>query len=86
MKDRIEENIEVIFRRVEKEVGVGAEKDHFQEILIIGKTLDQGQDQEQVKIEIELGVINIENMIILQKIALYLKKKERQSKSSKCLI
>ena len=38
LKDRIEENIEVIIGMkiiVEKEVGVGLAKDHFQGILII---------------------------------------------------
>ena len=39
--------------------------------------VDQGQDQEQVQIEMELDVINVGNMIILQRIALPPKKKER---------
>ena len=55
----------------EKEEGLRLEKDHFQRILIIeGMTevqtiVDQGQNQEQVQTEIELGVISVENMIIL---------------------
>ena len=58
MEDRIvEENIEVIIGMkitVEREVGVGLEKDHFQEILIIEGMIeaqviaDQGLDQGQV--------------------------------------
>ena len=67
---------------VEKEVGVGLEKDHFQRISVIeGEasivvTVDQGQDQEQVQIDMALGVISVENMIILQKIALQQKNRE----------
>ena len=54
----------------EKEVEVGLGKDHFQGILIIEGTTEaqaivyQGLDQEQVEIELELGVIGVENMIL----------------------
>ena len=63
---------------VEKEVG----KIHFQGILIIEgttevqATVDKGQDQEKVE-EIELGVLSVQNMIILQKITLQ-PKEERE--------
>ena len=86
MEDRIiEEDIgEIIGMKIipEKEVGVGLEKDHIQTIIAEGETgvaviVDQGQDQEQVKTEIELGVINVGNMITLQMIAPTPKKKER---------
>ena len=86
MKDRkVEEKIEVIIGKriiAEKEVEVGLEKDHFQGILIIEGMIeaytivDQDLDQEQVQIEIELGVIGVEN-IISKKTALHLKKKEK---------
>ena len=42
-------------------------------IVIVG----QGWDQEQGQIDIGLGVINVENMITLQKIVPQLKRKER---------
>ena len=47
---------------------MGLEKDHIQTIIADGETgevviVDQGQDQEQVQTEIELGVINVGNMI-----------------------
>ena len=88
MEDRIvEQNIKVIIGMkliAEREVGVGLEKDHFQGIIIIIEGMievyaivDQGQDQEQVQIEIESGVISVENIIIFQKIVLHPKKKER---------
>ena len=84
MEDRIvEENIEVIIRTkiiAEKEVKVGLEKDHFQGISImegmIGALAIVNQGQDQVQIEIQLGVISVENIIISGKIALCLKKKE----------
>ena len=65
----------------EKEVEVGLEKD-IQTIIAEGETgvvviVNQGQDQEQEKTEIELGILSVENMIILQRITLQLKKKER---------
>ena len=52
----------------EKEVGVSLEKDHIQTIIVEGETgvvviVDQGQDQEQVQIQTELGVIDVENMV-----------------------
>ena len=84
-EDRIiEEDIEEIIGMkiiTEKEVGVGLEEDHIQTIIAEGETgvvviVDQGQDQEQVQIYIELGVINVENMITSQRIALPPKKKE----------
>ena len=83
----VEENTEVIIRMkiiAEKEVGVGLGKDHFQGILIIIEgtievlaIVEQGQDQQQVEIEIELGAISVENMTILWKIAQHLRKEER---------
>ena len=70
----VEENTEITIGlkiTVEIEIGVDLAKDPFQEMLIIEETIevivDQGLVQEQVQIEIELGVINVENMIILQK-------------------
>ena len=39
--------------------------------------VDQGQDQEQVQMEIELGVISVGNMIISRKIVLHPKNKEK---------
>ena len=72
MEDRIiEEDIEEIIGMkiiTEKEVEVGLEKD-IQTIIAEGETgvvliVDQGQDQEKVQIEIDLGVISVENMII----------------------
>ena len=72
-------------------MGVGLEKDHFQKIIAERDTgvvviVDHGEDQEQVQLDIELGVINVVNIIILQRIALPQKKKNRWSKISKCLI
>ena len=51
-----------------KEVEVGLKKDHILTIIVEGETgvvviVDQSQDQEQVQIVIELGVISVENMI-----------------------
>ena len=76
LEDRIaEENTKMIIGiivTVEIEVGVNLEKSHFQETIAIVEgmievqaTVDQGQDQEQVQIKIELGVISVGNMIIL---------------------
>ena len=83
LEDRIiEEDIEEIIGMkiiTDKEVGVGLEKDHIWTIIAEGETgliVDKGQDQEQVQIEIELGVINVENMITLQRIALSPKKRD----------
>ena len=67
----IEENIEEIIGIkiiTEKEVGAGLEKDHIQTIIAGGEIrvvviVDQGYIQEQVQIEIELGVMNAGNMI-----------------------
>ena len=63
----------------QKEVGVGLEKDHIQVISdgMIGVVVivDQGQDQEQIWIETELGIICVENMIISWKIVQQPKKK-----------
>ena len=88
LEDKIvKENTEVIIGMktiAEREVGVGPEKDNFQGITIIIEgaieaqaVVDQGLDQEQVQIEIELGAINVENMTILWEIAPHLRKKER---------
>ena len=74
----VEEGIwEIIGMRIitEKEVEVGLEKGNW--TMIGGETgvvviVDQGQESEQVQTEIELGVISVENMITLQKIALQL--------------
>ena len=88
MEDRIaEENTEVIIGMiviVGIEVEVNLEKGYLQETIAIIKGMievqaieDQGKDQEQVQIEIELGVISVGNMIILQKIVLIPKKKEK---------
>ena len=74
MEDRIEEeDIEEIIRNKiikEKEAEVGLEKGHMQTIIAEGETVvvvivDQGQDQEQVHIGIELSVISVESMITL---------------------
>ena len=82
-EDRIaEENTEEnIWRKitVEWEIGVDLEKGHFQEtiaIIIEGMIevqalVDQGQDQEQIWIGIELSVISVERMITLQSIVLH---------------
>ena len=77
LEDRIaEENTEVIIEMiviVEIEVEVNLEKGHSQETIAIIEGMievqaiaDQGQDQEQVQKEIELGVISVGNMNILQ--------------------
>ena len=78
-EDRItEENIEVtreMKATAEREVGVGLEKGHFQEVMVaviegmieVQVIADQGQDQEQAQIGIELDVISVESMITLQK-------------------
>ena len=84
----IEGTIEVI---IMKEVGVGLEEGHIQviseEMTGVVVIVGHGQDQKQVLIETELGVISVENMIILQKIVQQqLKKKGRQNKYSRCLI
>ena len=83
LEDRIaEENIEVIIGMivtVEIEVGVNLEKGHFQEtiaVMVEGMIevhviVDQGQDQEQIRIGIKLDVISEESMITLQKIFLH---------------
>ena len=86
LEERIgEESTETIIEMKEIEVGVGLEKDHFGEVLVMiieGMTeaqaivADQGLVQGQSQIEIELGATNVENMIILQKIAPHPKKKE----------
>ena len=66
MEERIvEKDIEEIIGMesvTEKEVEVGLEKDIW--TITEGKigVVDGGQDQEQVKIGIELGVISVENM------------------------
>ena len=86
MEDRIaEKNTEMIIGItviVEIEVAGNLEKGHFQDIIAIIEGMievqaivDQCQDQEEVQIEIELGVINVGNIIILQMIVLHLKKK-----------
>ena len=74
-----------------KEVGVDLEKGHIQviskEMTGVVVIVGQGQDQEWVLIETELGVINVENIIILQKIVQQqLEMKERHNKYSRCLI
>ena len=85
LEDRtIEEDIEEIIgmrTMTEKEIGVGLEKDHIQTI-VEGETgvvviVDQGQDQGQVQIGIELDALSVGNMITLQKIAPPPEKKER---------
>ena len=88
-----EGNTEVIIGMiviVEIEVVVNLEKGHLKETIAIIEGMievqvivDQGQDQEQVKIEIKLGVISVGNMIILQKIVLHPKKKENENISNK---
>ena len=96
-EDRIaEENTDVIIGMtvtVEIEVGVNLEKGHFQETIAIIEGMievqaivDQGQDQEQVLIGIELDIINVESMITLQKIALHPMKRGKWNKSNKCSI
>ena len=68
---------------VEIEVGVGLEKDHFWEMLMIkgmtevqAITADPGLVQELTQIEIELGLASVESTVILPKTAPPLKKKE----------
>ena len=83
-----EETIEVIITKL---VEVGLEKGHTQIILEemteVMVAEGQGQDQVQVKIEIILGIISAENMIISQKIVQqWLEKKEGQNRYSRCLI
>ena len=84
LEDIIEEgDIEKIIEMkiiTEKVEEVDLEKDN--QTIIEGETgvvviVDQGQDQGQVQIEIEKGVICVENMITLQKIALQLKMRDR---------
>ena len=58
--------------KIMKEVGVGLEKGNIK-VTLEGMTgvvviVGQGQDQEQILIETELGAISVENIIILQKI------------------
>ena len=81
-----EEDIEEIIRMkiiTENEVEVGLET-YIQTTIERETGVVVILDQEQVQIEIKLGVINVENMIILQRIAPPPKK--RASKLSKCLI
>ena len=84
----IEEIIGVV---IMKEVEVGLEKGHTH-VISEGMTgvvviAGQGQDQEWVLIETELGDISGENMITSQKIVLQqLEKREKWSKYSRCLI
>ena len=71
-----------IITEKEVEVGVGLEKDHTWTIIAEGETgvvvtVDQGQNQEQVQIGIELGDISVENMITSWKISLQLMKKKQ---------
>ena len=74
LEDRIiEVDIEeTIGMKIMKEVGVGVEKGCFwvtsEGMTVVVVISGQGQDQEQVLIEKELGVITVENMIILLKI------------------
>ena len=49
----------------------------IEEMIEVQAIIDQGQDQEQVQMEIELGVISVGNVIITQKIVLYPKEKEK---------
>ena len=69
MEVDIEETIEMI---IMKEVGVDLEKGHIKVISeeMTGVVVIAGpsQDQDQVLIETELGVISVQNMIISQKI------------------
>ena len=77
-----EEILEAMWDCIKILEGLG--KGHFQGITIIieGMTevyviVDQGQDQEWAQIEIELGAISVENMIISWKTVMHLRKKER---------
>ena len=84
----IEETIEMI---IIKKAGVGLEKGHIQviseEMTGIVVKVAWGWDHDQVLIETELGVISVENMIILHKIVQQqLEKKDRQNKDNRCLI
>ena len=76
LEDRIvEQDTEEIMRMkniTEKEVEVGLKKDIWT-IIVEGEIgvvviMDQGHYQKQVQIEIELGVISVENMITLQRL------------------
>ena len=66
----VKENIEQITEMTGMtEVGTDLEKGHFPEILTIIRIgvqaiVGQGQDREQVQIEIEYDVISVGNMII----------------------
>ena len=79
---------EIIGMKIMKEVGVGLEKGCILITLerMRGVIFGQDQDQEEVPTETELGVISLESMIMLQKIALQQMKKERQIKYNRCSI
>ena len=85
LQDKIVEESTEMFTEmkvmVEVEIGTGLEEDHFLETFIteerIGVQVIVGpdQDQGQVQIEIESGVTNVGNMIILQRTVLHTGKK-----------
>ena len=81
---------EIIGMKIIKEVKVGLEKDCIQ-VTLEGMTgvvaiVGQCQDQEQVLIEAELGVMSVGSSIISQNIVLQQPREERQNKYSRCLI
>ena len=83
LEDRIIEvdTEEIIGMKFFIELGVGLGKGHIQ-VISEGMTgivvrVGQGQDQEWVLIETELGVVSVGNMVILWKIVGQPKKKER---------
>ena len=67
MEDRIIENIEMIDVMTRIEVGIGQEKGHLQDIIVVIEirvpvTVDQDQDVELVQIETGYSVIIVENI------------------------
>ena len=93
LENRItEENTDVITGMiviVQIEAEINLEKGHSQETIAtiegmieVQAIVDQGQDEGQVQIQIEIGVTSVGNMITLQKIILHPKKKEIQNKYS----
>ena len=80
LKDKIVENSTEIIMEMkimaEVEIGTGLEKDHFLETLVTEETIGvhiEGPDQNQgqVQMETEAGVMNVGNTIILQRTVIH---------------